>query len=246
MSTHDHQERPQNPALPTHEAGAVAGKQLPATFGERRDHWNTIHTSKSPEQTSWYEPHLHTSLEWIIRAAPDRSASIIDIGAGQSTLIDDLLFADYRNLTALDIASAALDRSRARLAALPVAEAASHVGWLVADVAQPDLPPDTLPPAAFNLWHDRAVFHFLTEPAQRQTYIERLAASLRPSGRAILATFGPDGPQKCSGLPTMRYSADSLSAELGPQFTLQHSALIDHATPTGTTQQFLYCDFRRA
>lgn len=210
------------------------------------DHWDTVHTSKASEQTSWYQPHLHTSLEWIIRAAPSRDTSIIDIGAGQSTLIDDLLADGYRNLTALDISPAALDRSRARLAASPLAEAASHVRWLAADIAYPDLAPDTLPPAAFDLWHDRAVFHFLTKSAQRQTYVTHLAASLRPSGRAILATFGPEGPQKCSGLPTMRYSAQSLAAELGPQFTLQHSALINHTTPAGAAQQFLYCDFLRA
>ncbi|HUY81304.1 MAG TPA: class I SAM-dependent methyltransferase [Acidobacteriaceae bacterium] len=210
-----------------------------------REHWESVHISKSPEQTSWYQPHLHTSLEWTTRATPSRDSAIIDIGAGQSTLVDDLLAAGYRNLTILDIASAALDRSRARLAASPLAEAASRVRWLAADIAQPDLPPHALPPATFDLWHDRAVFHFLTTPAQRQSYISRLAAALIPGGHLILATFGPDGPQKCSGLPAARYSADSLSAELGPQFTLQHSALIDHTTPAGATQQFLYCDFLR-
>ena len=210
-----------------------------------RDHWNSVHTLKSPDQTSWFQPHLHTSLEWITRAVPSHDATIIDIGAGQSTLVDDLLAAGYRNITVLDFASSALDRSRARLDASPLAEAASHVRWLTADIADPDLPPDTLPPASIDLWHDRAVFHFLTAPAQRQTYTARLAASLRPSGHAILATFGPDGPQKCSGLPTMRYSAESLSAELGPAFALQHSVLIDHTTPNGATQQFLYGDFLR-
>jgi len=157
-----------------------------------REHWESVHSSKATEQTSWYQPHLRTSLEWITRVAPARNASIIDI------------------------APAALDRSRARLVALPVAEAASHVRWLAADIAQPDLALDALPPAAYDLWHDRAVFHFLTEPAQRQAYIARLAASIRPSGHTILATFGPDGPQKCSGLPTMRYSAPSLSARTRP------------------------------
>jgi SAM-dependent methyltransferase len=211
-----------------------------------RDHWESVHASRAPEQTSWYQPHLRTSLDWIVRAAPSRDAAIIDIGSGQSTLVDDLLGTGYHDLTVLDISSKALRKSQSRLAATPLAAAARSVRWLTADIAQLPLQSDPLQPASFDLWHDRAVFHFLTEPAQRHAYIANLAASLRPSGHVILATFGPDGPQQCSGLPAVHYSADSLASELGPQFALKRNALIDHTTPTGATQQFLYCNFLRA
>lgn len=196
-------------------------------------HWEHIYQTKSPAQTSWYAPHLQTSLEWICEAAPDRWASIMDVGGGESTLVDDLLAAGYRDITVLDMAEAAIEKTRARLGAN-----GNDVQWITGDVTKA-----ALPAHAFTLWHDRAVFHFLTAPEQRAAYVRRLAASLKIGGRVILATFGPDGPEKCSGLPVRRYNADMLREELGPGFKLEKSVAVDHQTPFGTTQQFLYCRF---
>ena len=200
---------------------------------DSQTHWDHVYQTNSADQNSWYEPHLQTSLDWIAAAVPDRSASIIDVGGGESTLADDLLALGYRNITVLDLSAAAIAKSRHRLGS-----AASRINWLVADITTAALLPRT-----YDLWHDRAVFHFLTDPAQRRSYVQQLASSLRPAGHAIIAAFGPDGPQKCSGLPTSRYGAESLLHELGPDFRIAKSSLIDHQTPFGTTQQFLHCDF---
>ena len=196
-------------------------------------HWDHVYQAKTPVETSWYEPHLDVSLEWILRAAPDRSSSIIDVGAGESTLVDDLLAEGYQALTVLDLSEAALARSQRRLG-----EAARNVAWIRGDVTEMPLPART-----FDLWHDRAAFHFFTEPEKRAAYVQKLAASLRHGGQVVMATFGPEGPQKCSGLHTMRYNADSLQWELAPKFRLVRHAVIAHQTPFGTTQQFLYCQF---
>jgi 2-polyprenyl-3-methyl-5-hydroxy-6-metoxy-1,4-benzoquinol methylase len=198
-----------------------------------QSHWEQVYQTKSPEQTSWYEPHLQTSLDWISAAAPHRSASIIDIGGGESTLAEDLLALGYRDVTVLDLAETAILKSQHR-----TKTAAKQIRWLVADVTEASLPPNT-----YDIWHDRAVFHFLAEPDQRRAYVRQLVSSLKPSGHAVIATFGPHGPERCSGLPTQRYNAKSLQRELGPDFQISRSSLIDHHTPFGTTQQFLYCDF---
>lgn len=184
-------------------------------------------------ETSWFEPHLQTSLHWISEAAPDRSASIIDVGGGESTLSDDLLAMHYRSLTVLDIAKAAITKSRNRLGA-----AAEKINWLVGNVIEV-----ALPPRAYDVWHDRAVFHFLTEPDRRSAYVRQLSSSLKTGGHVVIATFGPQGPEKCSGLVTMRYNADSLQRELGQDFRLVRSSVVEHHTPFGTAQQFLYCQF---
>ena len=196
-------------------------------------HWQRIYQTKSPLETSWFQPHLQTSLDWIAQAVPDRSAPIIDVGGGQSTLVDDLLAMQYSSLTALDLAEAAIEKSRQRLGA-----AANTIHWLIGDVLEV-----SLPPRAYDLWHDRAVFHFLTELQQRQTYVRQLASSLKTSGHVIIATFGPQGPEKCSGLTTQRYNAESLHREFGPDFHLVKSAVVEHHTPFATMQQFLYCHF---
>lgn len=198
-----------------------------------QSHWEQVYTTKSANETSWYQPHLHTSLDWISAAVPDHSSSIIDIGGGESTLVDDLLALGYSNVTVLDIAEAPIKKSQIRLG-----DASKQINWLVADITQA-----TLPTRSYDLWHDRAVFHFLIEPEQRRAYVHQLISALKPGGHAVIATFGPDGPQKCSGLPTKRYDAQSLQRELGPNFQLSRSALIEHHTPFGTTQEFLYCDF---
>ena len=201
---------------------------------DTQSHWEKVYATKSPRETSWYTPHLQTSFDWIVTASPDRTAAILDVGGGESTLVDDLLAAGYRNLTVLDLAQSALEKSMHRLGPTAVS-----VHWLAGDVTT--IP---LPAQAFDVWHDRAVFHFLTEPAQRQAHVRQLAAALKPGGTVILATFALDGPEKCSGLETRRYDAESLTRELGPHFALGRAERVLHQTPFGTTQSFLYCQFR--
>lgn len=198
---------------------------------DARAHWEEIYQTKAPDAVSWYRPHLETSLALIERAAPAPSASIIDVGAGESTLVDDLLARGYENLTALDISQTALAFTKRRLGG-----AAESVRWLVSDVTQADLPA-----LSYDVWHDRAVFHFLTEPAQRTAYVRNVLRAVKPGGRVIVAGFGPEGPMKCSGLDVARYDAASLHAEFGRHFRLLDSLKESHRTPFGTTQQFLYC-----
>jgi 2-polyprenyl-3-methyl-5-hydroxy-6-metoxy-1,4-benzoquinol methylase len=198
-----------------------------------QNHWEGVYQTKSPKETSWYAPHLQISLDWITQATSDLSASIIDIGAGESTLVDDLMARGYGQITLLDISNTALERTQIRLRA-----SAASVHWITGSVLDV-----SLPPRAYDLWHDRAVFHFLTDPGQRQSYSRHLSSSLKPGGHVIIATFGPEGPEKCSGLPVMRYDAIGLQQELGPSFQLVKDALFIHETPYRTRQQFIYCDF---
>jgi SAM-dependent methyltransferase len=201
---------------------------------DARSHWEQVHATKDPERASWFRPHLERSLELIERAAPDRLASILDVGAGQSTLVDDLLELGYENITVLEISQAALGGLRARLG-----QAGRVIRWICGDVTE-----TVLPEASFDLWHDRAVFHFLTEAGQRRAYVERVRGALRPGGSLIVSTFGPEGPERCSGLATMRYDASSLGSEFGDRFRLVESSLDLHETPSGAEQQFLSCWWR--
>ena len=196
-----------------------------------KTHWDKVYRTKPPDTVSWYRAHLEHSLELIGRVAPDLSAAIIDVGGGESTLVDDLLAKGYRNITVLDISPTAIEVARKRLG-----ELARQVTWLAADVTQAELPP-----RRYDVWHDRAVFHFLTAADQRAAYVRRVAESMKPGGHVIVATFGPEGPEKCSGLDVVRYDADSLHDEFGAHFRLMESATELHQTPFGTTQQFLYC-----
>jgi len=196
-----------------------------------RTHWEKIYNTKAPDEVSWYRAHLETSLAFIKRSATDRSTSIIDVGGGESTLVDDLLEQGFRNITVLDVSRAAIDVNKTRLG-----ERAKQVHWIVADITQVELEPK-----AYQVWHDRAVFHFLTEQKQRAAYVRQVARSVKPGGYVIVSTFGPEGPTKCSGLDVLRYDADSLHAEFGTRFRLVESSKEDHHTPLGTTQQFLYC-----
>lgn len=199
-------------------------------------HWERVYATKAPAEVSWFRPHLETSLALIERVAGDRSASIIDVGGGESTLVDDLIGKGYLNLTVLDISRTAIEHSKQRLGS-----ASPQVVWLVADVTKAELPMH-----AYDVWHDRAVFHFLTEPEQRLAYVRRAAIAVKPGGHVIIGVFGPEGPVKCSGLDTVRYDADSLQAEFNPRFRLIESVTELHRTPSGTAQQFLYCCFWRA
>jgi SAM-dependent methyltransferase len=197
-----------------------------------REHWDTIYRSRSPAEVSWYAPHL-PSLD-LIRETP-RHAAIIDIGGGASTLVDDLLEDGYRDLTVLDISEAALEITRRRLGAR-----ASAVEWLVSDVTDA-----RRLPRMYDLWHDRAVFHFLTLDAERHAYARLLRQSLKPGGRAILTTFAPEGPPKCSGLPVIRYDPESLKRELGEPLDLRSFRRVHHRTPAGKEQVFVVCEFMR-
>ena len=196
-----------------------------------KQHWEKVYATKAPEAVSWYRAHLETSLALIERAAETRSAAIIDIGGGESTLVDDLLLRGYKNLTVLDISPTAIEVTKARLGA-----AAEAVKWIIGDICEMELED-----RAYDVWHDRAVFHFLTVPEQRLGYVRQVTRSVKVGGHVIVSTFGPEGPVKCSGLKTMRYDAEGLHGEFGRQFRLVKSSKELHETPFGTTQQFLYC-----
>jgi 2-polyprenyl-3-methyl-5-hydroxy-6-metoxy-1,4-benzoquinol methylase len=198
---------------------------------DAKTHWERIYTAKAPEAVSWYRPHLETSLALIERAANARSASIIDIGGGESTLVDDLLARGYENITVLDISQTAIDVTKKRLGS-----AAERIKWLAADITQAQLEP-----FAYDVWHDRAVFHFLTSTEQRIAYVRNVANAVRPGGHVIISTFGPEGPTKCSGLDVIRYEAETLHGQFGARFCLVESSTELHRTPFGATQQFLYC-----
>jgi 2-polyprenyl-3-methyl-5-hydroxy-6-metoxy-1,4-benzoquinol methylase len=198
---------------------------------DAKSHWEKVYTTKEPEAVSWYRRHLETSLALIERAAPSHSASIIDMGAGESTLVDDLLARGYENVTVLDVSQTALEVTKKRLGVL-----AEQIAWIVADITQV-----LLEPFAYDVWHDRAVFHFLTSIEQRAAYVRNVAQAVNPGGHVIVSTFGPEGPTKCSGLEVTRYDAESLHNEFGTRFRLVESSKELHRTPFGTTQQFLYC-----
>lgn len=201
---------------------------------DARTHWETIYRDKAPDAVSWYRAHLESSLALIERNAPDRSSALIDVGGGESTLVDDLLQRAYANVTVLDISQTAIEVTRKRLGA-----AAEKVRWVVADVTRTELPL-----AAYDLWHDRAVFHFLITQESRALYVAQVLRAVKPGGHVIISGFGPQGPTKCSGLEVARHDAESLLREFGSRFRLVESFAEQHQTPFGTTQQFLSCSLQ--
>ena len=194
-------------------------------------HWETIYETKSAQDVSWFQPEARLSLELIRRVIPNRAAAILDVGGGASTLVDGLLQTGYGAITVLDLSSAALAQARERLG-----PAAAQVAWQEADILEA-----RLPRAAIDIWHDRAVFHFLTDAASRRRYVEQVRQAVRPSGHVLVATFAHDGPARCSGLDVARYTPDSLHGEFGDAFCLLHSTLEEHITPGGAKQAFIYC-----
>jgi len=198
---------------------------------DAKSHWEKVYATKAPDAVSWYRAHLETSLALIERAAPDPSSSIIDVGGGESTLVDDLLARGYENITILDVSQTAMDVTKTRLGL-----AAEQVHWLVADITEAQLEP-----GAYDVWHDRAVFHFLTTSEHRVAYVRQVTHAVKPGGHVIISTFGPEGPTKCSGLDVIRYDAESLHDQFGVRFRLVESSKELHRTPFGTTQQFLFC-----
>ncbi len=198
---------------------------------DAKAHWEKVYQTKRPDEVSWYRPHLDVSLQLIEEGAPQRSAQIIDVGGGESTLIDDLLVRGYRHLSVLDVSLTALEVAKARLG-----DRADKVNWLHGDVT-------TLAFARhrYDLWHDRAVFHFLTDPEERAAYVRQVARAVKSGGHVIVATFGPEGPVKCSGLDVVRYAPQALHDEFGSSFRLLKHLTELHRTPAGAVQQFTYC-----
>lgn len=198
---------------------------------QRKDHWEHVYSTRSTTGVSWFQQHAEQSMGLIAKTGVPLNASIIDVGGGASTLVDDLLAKGYSALTVLDLSPAALDAAQARLGS-----AASRVNWIEGDITEIELPAH-----AFDVWHDRAVFHFLMTAEQREAYVRAVLHAVRPGGHVIISTFAEDGPQQCSGLPVMRYDAQTLHAEFGPPFELVSHEREAHRTPAGNTQQFIYC-----
>ena len=199
-----------------------------------QEHWNHVYETKAGDAVSWFQREPHTSLTLLDAAGVTTTSCVIDVGGGDSRLVDSLVARGVECVTVLDISAAAIARARTRLGSR-----ASCVNWIVADVTS------EWTTAPQNFWHDRAVFHFLVGESDRSRYVDRLRQVLAPGGHAIIATFAPDGPTKCSGLPVMRYSAESLQTALGPEFVPVQSFVEPHATPMGTTQSFLFAVFRK-
>lgn len=202
---------------------------------DRKQHWENVYASKSSDSVSWFQQHADLSLRLIHHTKLGKQAAIIDVGGGASKLVDDLLAEGYVDLSVLDLSAEAIAVTQRRLG-----EHADTVHWMVDDVTRADLPPHR-----YDIWHDRAVFHFLTDPADRHAYVEQVMRAVRPGGFVIVATFAEDGPEKCSGLPVMRYRPDSLHAEFGEPFLLVSHEKEAHHTPTGAIQQFIYCYCRK-
>lgn len=197
-----------------------------------KNHWNNVYETKNPDEVSWTQEIPKTSLDFIHSFGLEKSAKIIDIGAGDSTLVDHLLLAGYENITVLDISEKALEKTKARLGAL-----AHKIKWVISDIT--DFEPDT----GFDIWHDRATFHFLTTPSQVQKYLQIAQSSV--SGYLTIGTFSENGPQKCSGLEIKQYSQEQLSAELSIGFDKIKCLTEDHITPFNTSQNFTFCSFKK-
>lgn len=200
-----------------------------------RAHWESVYAETDPRTVGWYEPVLERSLELIGEAGLHRDAPILDAGGGASTLAAGLLDAGYTDITVADISPAALEHAKAELG-----QRADRVTWIAADLREHDLG------RTYELWHDRAAFHFMVDPQDRAAYLDTLRRSLRPGGHVVLATFGPDGPTRCSGLPTMRYDATDLAALFAGELELVSSSQDAHRTPSGNEQQYLHAHLRRS
>jgi 2-polyprenyl-3-methyl-5-hydroxy-6-metoxy-1,4-benzoquinol methylase len=204
------------------------------TATDRQAHWESVHTAKGEADVSWFQETPVLSLELLELVGARPPSAIIDIGGGASRLVDSLVSQRFRNITVLDLSDIALVSARARLAG-----SGSWVKWIVADAAE------WRPQETYDVWHDRAAFHFLTDEEEQNAYIQRLKQAVRRGGHVIIGTFAPDGPEKCSGLPVARHSAESLSVLLGADFVLIDSRRHEHATPWQAVQKFQFSTFRR-
>lgn len=203
---------------------------------DRKQHWEQIYTSKVSDSVSWFQQHAALSVRLIHDTGLAKQAAIIDVGGGASTLVDDLADEGYSDLTVLDLSATALAVAKQRLG-----KHAAAIHWLEGDITRFGLAENR-----YDIWHDRAVFHFLTDAADRHAYVEQVLRAVRPGGHVIIATFGSDGPEKCSGLPVMRYRPEALHAEFGEAFKLLAHEQEAHLTPSGAVQQFVYCYCRKA
>jgi ubiquinone/menaquinone biosynthesis C-methylase UbiE len=197
-------------------------------------HWEQVYATKAADSVSWFQHSAGLSLRLIAGAAPGMNAAIIDVGGGASALVDGLLSSGFGDVTVADLSASALEVSKARLGA-----DAGRPAWIAGDILTLELPRHR-----FDIWHDRAVFHFLTDEADRRTYVAQVRRALKPGGHVVIATFAQDGPLQCSGLPVRRYGAEELAAEFGAPFTLVSHERETHVTPGGGTQSFVYCLFR--
>lgn len=198
---------------------------------DTKAHWERVYRTSASTDVSWYQREARLSLELIRRVVDDQSEPIIDVGGGASTLVDGLLDAGYSDVTVLDLARAPLDAAKSRLRSR-----APLVRWVEADVLTA-----TLPEHRYGLWHDRAVFHFLDDVEDRARYVKQAHRAVRPGGYVIIASFAPEGPERCSGLEVVRYSCESMHAQFGSGFTLVDSVREEHRTPGGALQAFVYC-----
>ena len=198
-------------------------------------HWDEIYSNKLSDKVGWYTPHLITPLNWIEGLNFEPDEAIIDVGGGASTLVDDLLEKGHKNITILDLSKRAIQLTQERLGNI-----SSLVTWLQGDVTRLEFPNQY-----YRLWHDRAVFHFLTEPEIRQRYKDALIEALQIDGFFIIGTFAPEAPPQCSGLPVQRYNSQSLSKLFGNEFELRLSQYESHFTPSGLEQAYVYCLFQR-
>lgn len=199
------------------------------------DHWNNVYRNKQPTEVSWFSPHLEQSLRFIDACNLPLETPIVDIGAGASTLVDDLLERGFRHITLLDLSEAAFEHTKARLGVR-----ANGLTFIVGDASEAHFADD-----AIGFWHDRAVFHFLTDPVKRDAYLAQVRRCVRPHGYALIATFALDGPEKCSGLPVQRYSPEHIAALMGDKFELVANAREVHDTPWGSQQPFSYALLQR-
>jgi 2-polyprenyl-3-methyl-5-hydroxy-6-metoxy-1,4-benzoquinol methylase len=200
----------------------------------RKTHWENVYTTKGENEVSWFQENPAPSLDLVELARPTSETAIVDIGGGASRLVDSLVARGFNDVTVLDLSEAALNAARRRLGGH------DKVQWIVVDITK------WRPTRTYDIWHDRAAFHFLTEPTDRATYVEHLKEAIKPGGHVIIGTFAIDGPERCSGLPVSRYDAASLATELGAEFTLVDARRHEHITPWATTQRFQFCTFRRS
>jgi SAM-dependent methyltransferase len=217
-----------------HASGKLTTRSPTMSDHGGKTHWDAIYSAKAPEEVSWYQARPETSLGLIARSGKGLDARFIDVGGGASRVVDLLLDEGYRHVTVLDLSEVALARAQVRLGSR-----ASRVTWVTADVTT------WTPSSTYDLWHDRAVFHFLVRAEDRRRYLAALVAAVPPGGQVILGTFASDGPERCSGLPVMRYEPDTLSAEVGPMFRRLESLHEDHLTPAGKVQRFQFSRFVR-
>ena len=200
-----------------------------------KDHWEYVYTNKATDEVSWFQEHAELSLKLILSSGGPPTTSIIDVGGGASTLVDDLLANGYGNLTVLDLSGTALAKAKVRLG-----DQHSGLKWIEANIVDAQLPAHS-----YDIWHDRAVFHFLTSQEERNAYVQVVLRAVKPGGLVIVATFAEDGPTKCSGLPVMRYSANELHTQFGEPFLLLGHEKESHHTPGGNEQKFIYCFCRK-